>query len=181
EKGEDIHLPKRDISEPSFRHGSGGAREIVHPGNREYVRGDHIERPQGGAGSAGAGQASDSGEGEDDFVFHLTKEEFMQIFFDDLALPRLVRTQLVQTPEMKSHRAGYSNQGTPSNLSVIRSMRGAISRRVAIGSGSRAELIVLEARLRELPAPRDAAEELAKKELEEQIAKLRARLDRIPY
>ncbi len=50
EQGEDIHLPKRDISEPSFGHGQGGAREIVHPGNQEYVRGDHIERPQGGAG-----------------------------------------------------------------------------------------------------------------------------------
>jgi len=182
EQGEDIRIPKRDISEPTFGHGPGGAREIVHPGNQEYVRGDRIERPQGGSGrGSGAGQAGDSGEGEDDFVFHLTKEEFMQIFFDDLALPRLMRTQLAETPEMKSHRAGYSNQGTPSNLSVIRSMRGAISRRVAIGSGSRAELIVLEARLRELPEPRDAAEELAKKELEEQIAKLRARLDRIPY
>jgi hypothetical protein len=82
---------------------------------------------------------------------------------------------------MKTQRAGYSNQGTPSNLSVIRSMRGAISRRVAIGSGSRAELIALEARLRELPEPRHAAEELAKQQIEEQIAKLRARLDRIPY
>jgi uncharacterized sporulation protein YeaH/YhbH (DUF444 family) len=182
EQGEDIHIPKRDISEPSFGHGPGGAREIVHPGNQEYVRGDHIERPQGGSGrGSGSGQAGDSGEGEDDFVFHLTKEEFMQIFFDDLALPRLMRTQIAETPEMKSHRAGYSNAGTPSNLSVIRSMRGAISRRVAIGSGSRAELLVLETRLAEMPEALDAAQELARKELEEQIAKLRARLDRIPY
>ncbi|MGZ5217374.1 MAG: YeaH/YhbH family protein [Caldimonas sp.] len=183
ERGDDIPLPKRDISEPSFGHGSGGAREIVHPGNREYVRGDHIERPQGGSGrGSGQGQAGDSGEGEDDFVFHLTKEEFMQIFFDDLALPRMTRSQLVETPEMKSQRAGYSNSGTPSNLSVIRSMRGAIGRRVAIGAGSRAELALLTARLAELPeVGADAAEELARKELELQIAALRSRLDRIPY
>jgi hypothetical protein len=183
EQGEDIHLPKRDISEPSFGHGSGGAREIVHPGNREYVRGDHIERPQGGSGrGSGSGQAGDSGEGEDDFVFHLTKEEFMQIFFDDLALPRLVRSQLVETPEMKSQRAGYSNSGTPSNLSVIRSMRGAIGRRVAIGSGSRAELAVLLQRLAEMPEVEgDAAEALARKDLEAQIVALRTRLARIPY
>ena len=183
EQGEDIHLPKRDISEPSFGHGSGGAREIVHPGNREYMRGDHIERPQGGSGrGSGQGKAGDSGEGEDDFVFHLTKEEFMQIFFDDLALPRLTRSQLVEMPEMKSQRAGYSNSGTPSNLSVIRSMRGAIGRRVAIGAGSRAELAVLLARLAELPeAGTDAAEMLARKEIELQIAALRARLERIPY
>ena len=101
EQGEDIHLPKRDIKEPSFGHGPGGAREIVHPGNQEYVRGDHIERPQGGSGrGSGSGEAGDSGEGEDDFVFHLTKEEFMQIFFDDLALPRMTRTQLTEVPEM---------------------------------------------------------------------------------
>ena len=107
EQGEDIHLPRGDISEPSFGHGTGGAREIVHPGNQEYVRGDHIERPQGGSGrGSGQGQAGDSGEGEDDFVFHLTKEEFMQIFFDDLALPRLMRTQLAETPEITRHVAG---------------------------------------------------------------------------
>ena len=65
---------------------------------------------KGGAGrGSGSGKAGDSGEGEDDFVFHLTKEEFMQIFFDDLALPRMMRTQLAETPELKSHRAGYSN------------------------------------------------------------------------
>jgi uncharacterized protein len=183
EQGEDIHLPKRDINEPTFRHGTGGAREIVHPGNREYVRGDHIERPQGGSGSgSGQGQAGDAGEGEDDFVFHLTKEEFMQIFFDDLALPRMTRTQLAETPEMKSHRAGYSNSGTPSNLSVIRSMRGAIGRRVAIGSGSRSELSALEEQLSLLPDPCvSVADVLARKELERQIGELRARLARIPY
>ena len=183
EQGEDIHLPKRDISEPTFRHGTGGAREIVHPGNREYVRGDHIERPQGGSGSgSGQGEAGDSGDGEDDFVFHLTKEEFMQIFFDDLALPRMTRTQLAEMPEMKSYRAGYSNSGTPSNLSVIRSMRGAIGRRVAIGAGSRAELAALQDQLALLSqASVDPAEVLARKELEEQIGALRARLGRIPY
>ena len=70
EHGEDIHIPKRDIAEPVFGHGQGGKREMVHPGNQEYVRGDRIERPKGGGGGgSGKGQASDSGEGEDDFVF----------------------------------------------------------------------------------------------------------------
>ena len=78
EKGEDIAIPKRDLSEPVFHHGDGGVRDMVHPGNREYVKGDRIERPQGGGGQGGRGdQASDSGEGEDDFVFSLSKEEYM--------------------------------------------------------------------------------------------------------
>jgi uncharacterized sporulation protein YeaH/YhbH (DUF444 family) len=183
EKGEDIRIPRRDITEPVFGHGMGGSREIVHPGNQEYLRGDKIERPKGGGGSGrGSGQASDSGEGEDDFVFHLTKEEFMQIFFDDLALPRLTRTQLAETPEMKSHRAGFSNTGTPANLSVLRSMRGALGRRIALGASSRAEIYELKQQLQALGPPGgDEATEHERKTLENRIAALRARLEKIPY
>jgi uncharacterized sporulation protein YeaH/YhbH (DUF444 family) len=57
----------------------------------------------------------------------------MQVFFEDLALPHLVRTQLAEVPEWKSQRAGFSSDGTPNNLHVVRSMRGAIGRRIAIG------------------------------------------------
>jgi uncharacterized sporulation protein YeaH/YhbH (DUF444 family) len=62
--------PEADISEPVFHHGQGGVREVVHPGNREYIRGRPHRAAQGGqGGGSGKGQASDSGEGEDDFVF----------------------------------------------------------------------------------------------------------------
>jgi len=183
ERGEDIHIPKRDINEPAFGHGTGGKREMVHPGNQEYVAGDQIERPKGGGGKgSGKGEASDSGEGEDDFVFHLTKEEFMQIFFDDLALPRMTQTQLAETPEWKSHRAGFVSDGTPSNLSVVRSMRGAIGRRLAIGAGSRGELRALEEELLEvLATPKDAVREARRETLEARILVLKNRLERIPY
>ena len=65
QRGEDVHIPKKDVSEPVFHHGSGGKREMVHPGNKEYVAGDRIQRPKGGqgGGGSGSGQASDSGEG----------------------------------------------------------------------------------------------------------------------
>ncbi len=181
-QGEDIHIPKRDISEPVFRHGQGGTRDMVHPGNQDYLRGDRIARPKGGGGSGGGGQASDSGEGDDDFVFHLTKEEFMQVFFDDLALPNLARTTLAETPEFKTHRAGYSSDGNPSNLHVVRSMRGAIGRRIAIGSESRRELHRLEVQLDHLlshPDPNPYEAEIAPLRLE--VETLRARLKRIPY
>ena len=184
ERGEDIHIPKRDINEPAFGHGQGGTREMVHPGNQEYVTGDQIQRPKGGGGKgSGKGEAGDSGEGEDDFVFHLTKEEFMQIFFDDLALPRMTQTQLAETPEWKSHRAGFSNDGTPSNLSVLRSMRGAIGRRIAVGAGSRGELHRLEDELEALLASPviTLVMEARRLDLVAQIKALKARLARIPY
>jgi uncharacterized sporulation protein YeaH/YhbH (DUF444 family) len=179
-QGEDIHIPKRDIAEPVFGHGQGGKREMVHPGNKDYVRGDRIERPKGGGGGGGGGQASDSGEGDDDFVFHLTKEEFMQVFFDDLALPNLTRTTLAETPEYKTHRAGYSSDGTPNNLHVVRSMRGAIGRRIALGSDARRELRELEAKLAEFKRhPTTHVVEIIA--LEKEIEALRAKLGRIPY
>ena len=189
ERGEDIHIPKRDLSEPVFGHGPGGTRETVHPGNQDYVLGDRIERPKGGQGAgSGKGQAGDSGEGEDDFVFALSKEEFMQVFFDDLALPHLTRTQLAEVPEWKYHRAGYSSDGTPNNLHVVRSMRGAIGRRIAIGASSRRSLRELEeelARLLALPPLADAvAQAQAQTQvqaLQAEIAALTTRVARIPY
>ena len=185
ERGEDIHIPKKDLNEPVFGHGQGGMREIVHPGNKEYISGDRIERPKGGSGSgSGSGQAGDSGEGEDDFVFSLSKEEFMQVFFEDLALPHLIRTQLAEMPEWKSQRAGFSSDGTPNNLHVVRSMRGAIGRRIAIGAGSRRDLRELRERLsllQEAFKPGDEIAEAEIKALEAQIAHLRHRVERIPY
>ena len=185
ERGEDIRIPKKDLTEPVFGHGQGGIREIVHPGNREYIQGDRIERPKGGqGGGSGKGQASDSGEGEDDFVFSLSKEEFMQVFFEGLALPHLLRTQLAEVPEWKSHRAGYSSDGTPNNLHVVRSMRGAIGRRIALGANSRRELAELELQLAECRRLLEAGDEVAEAEIQERvvaIAALRARIERIPY
>jgi hypothetical protein len=181
ERGEDIRIPKKDIHEPVFGHAQGGVREIVHPGNREYVRGDRIERPKGGGGQgSGGGQASDSGEGEDDFVFTLSKEEFMQVFFEDLALPHLIRTQLADTPEWKSHRAGFTSDGTPTNLHVLRSMRGAIGRRIALGANSRRELREMEEQLLLLKRhPVGHEHEIRKLELDIEV--LRRRVERIPY
>jgi uncharacterized sporulation protein YeaH/YhbH (DUF444 family) len=190
ERGEEIRIPRRDIGEPVFGHGPGGVRETVHPGNREYVRGDRIQRPKGGQGGPGSGkgQAGDSGEGEDDFVFGLSKEEFMQVFFEDLALPQLLRTRLAEVPEWKYQRAGFSSDGTPNNLHVVRSMRGAIGRRIAIGAGSRRELRELQQELAALRATPVPAEPVAAHErgvriaaLEERIGALRARIERIPY
>jgi uncharacterized protein len=184
ERGEEVRIPKKDLSEPAFQHGSGGYRDMVHPGNREYVTGDRIQRPQGGSGQGqGKGQASDSGEGEDDFAFALSKEEFMQVFFEDLALPHLIRTQLAETPEWKTHRAGFSSDGTPNNLHIVRSMRGALGRRIALGGDSRRELRALEEvveRLLRHPSD-DPAVRKELQDAQERIAVLRNKLGMIPF
>ncbi len=179
EEGESISIPKKDISEPIFHHGQGGIRDTVHPGNSDYVRGDRIARPQGGAGGRGS-QASDSGEGEDDFTFTLTKEEFMQLFFEDLALPHLLRTHIGDNPQWKTRRAGYSHDGTPHNLAVVRTMRGALGRRIALTKAPHRELARLQAQLDALLAQDDGTSE-AVAELQRQITALQERMGRVPF
>jgi uncharacterized sporulation protein YeaH/YhbH (DUF444 family) len=180
EQGTDISIPKRDVGEPIFNHGPGGTREIVHPGNREFVKGDRIARPQGGAGGSGGRGASPDAQGEDDFVFRITREEFMNYFFDDLALPRLIRTQLLaDVPEWKTRRAGFVSEGNPTSLHVVRSMRVALGRRIAMGGDARRELRKLERRLDELREEDAPGTQIAK--LEEEIVQLRARLARVPF
>src|SRR5688500_15531684 len=180
EDGTDITLPRRDVSEPVFSHGPGGTRETVHPGNKEYVRGDRIRRPEGGGGSGSGNGASNDGTSEDDFVFRITREEFMNYFFDDLALPRLIRTQLLaDAPEWKTRRAGYVSEGNPTSLHVVRSMRVALGRRIAMGGDARMELRRLERLYEQLEAQDAPGTELAK--LKEEIEELRARMKRVPW
>src|SRR3546814_14084256 len=69
----------RSVHEPTLRRSStGGNRDHILPGNREYVEGDKIPRPPGGAGQGAGGQAG-TGEGEDEFRFVLTREEFLDL------------------------------------------------------------------------------------------------------
>ncbi len=179
EQAENITIPRKDIREPVFRHGQGGIRDMVHAGNKDYVRGDRIARPQGGAGGSGS-QASDSGEGEDDFTFTLTREEFMQLFFEDLALPRMQRTQLGETPQYKTRRAGYSHDGTPHNLAVLRTMRGALGRRIALTKAPHRELHALQQELDALLAQDDGTSE-AVAELQRRIDALRERVSKVAF
>src|SRR5690554_6653566 len=102
DKGDKVNIPTRDISEPVFHHSRGGRREGVHPGNSDFVEGDKIDRPRSGSGQGG--KASNEGEGRDEFVFELSREEFLEFFFEDLELPDLVKTQLARTVEYKSVR-----------------------------------------------------------------------------
>ena len=95
--GEKVAIPTREIAEPNFHHSRRtGRTEHVVPGNKEYIRGDEIPRPTGGEGRGGS-QGSPDGSGEDAFEFTLSKEEFLDMFFEDLELPDLVKKSLKET------------------------------------------------------------------------------------
>lgn len=132
-EGGEVSIPKKDLQEPHFVFDKGGVRDYVHPGNKDYVQGDKIERPQGQGGSgSGEGEASPDGEGEDSFIFSLSKEEFLKYFFEDMELPNMVKKVLMETPDFKTKRAGYVSSGAPNNLHIVRSMRTSLARRIAL-------------------------------------------------
>jgi uncharacterized sporulation protein YeaH/YhbH (DUF444 family) len=181
DSGETVGIPSKDISEPVFHHGPGGTRDMVHPGNKDFLTGDRVQRPEGGGGGAGQGQASNSGQGEDDFVFTLSREEFLDLMFDDLELPNLVRNQLIGTTEFKSVRAGYQTDGAPANIDVVRSLKGAIARRTALGSPHRARIRELEEEIDVLLTAGVDEEDARILDMREEIDRLRTRIAALPF
>ena len=181
ESGEKIGIPGKDIHEPHFQNGRGGMQERVHPGNDRFIQGDQMARPNGGAGQGqGSGQASNEGEGLDDFVFTLTRDEFLDLFFDELELPHLVKRQLARIDEFKRMRAGYTQTGVPTNINLVRTMRGAAGRRIAVGGPYRRRLHELQQELESL-LDEACPDEAEVQRLRHEIAVLRAKAEAVPF
>jgi uncharacterized sporulation protein YeaH/YhbH (DUF444 family) len=178
EQSGQVSIPVKDISEPIFHHGQGGRREWIHPGNKKFVRGDSFDRQQQGGGGGGS-RASDSGEGEDDFVFTLSREDFLNFFFEDMALPDLAKRHLAKIAEVRKVRAGFSIDGTPSNLSILRTMRSSLGRRIALSSPYLKRLRELELEYND-EVEKDPYSEKAEA-LMEKMRHLRAQVDRVPF
>ena len=176
--GERVSIPEQDLNEPHFIHGKGGKVTHILPGNEQFITGDRFPRPSGGGGT-GAGRASDKGEGLDDFVFEISQQEFLDALFEDMELPNLTKRQLSGSEEFKKIKAGFSSEGTPTNISIIRSMQSATARRIALGASKRKELRELEQQLSDLPKTENTKTQRQK--LEEDIDRLREQLARIPF
>ena len=144
EKGEHVTIPAKELAEPQFHRGKGGRVERVLPGNEEFITGDRIERPQSENGQGSGNQASDQGEGEDDFAFDLTRDEFLELYFDDLELPDLVKKELARITTFKTVRGGITTSGIPTNINILRSMRQATGRRMALASPYKWQLRAVE-------------------------------------
>ncbi len=182
DRGGDVKIPVRDIAEPTFRHGQGGDREAVHPGNHKFNPGDRIKRPEGGGEGDGSGDQGGEGDGQDSFTFTLSREEFMELFFDDLELPHLSRTEVGDIVEFKMQRAGYTRQGSPTNLSIARSLRNALGRRIALSARPRHELQAVSAQLAELEdQPQTPELEKRKMKLRESMELLSRQISKVPF
>ncbi|MEI9982343.1 MAG: DUF444 family protein [Aliidongia sp.] len=74
------------------------------------------------------------------FDFTLTKDEFLDLFFEDLELPDLVKKKLSEASTPELSRAGYSVSGNPANLNLVRTMRNSMARRLSLKRPKRDEL-----------------------------------------
>ena len=153
-----VSIPADTLHEPSFHTVfSSGERNIVLSGNREFSVGDRLRRPEeAGGGGGGAG----SGEGQDGFRFVLTRDEFLDLFFEDLELPDLVKSQIVATETMAPVRAGISIDGSPAQIDMARTMRQSMARRIGLRRPKPAEVQALQAEIAALEHSGEDAERL---------------------
>jgi len=176
DEGGEVVLPAKGVHEPSFhRAATGGIRDHLLPGNHEYVVGDTIPRPEGGGGGRGS-EGSPDGEGEDDFRFALSRDEFVDLFLEDLELPDLAKRRVASAEAVTWHRAGYSVSGSPANLALMRTVRNSLSRRIALRRPKPEELQALRDEIDTMREddPRRVA-------LQEELARKQRRLGLIPY
>jgi uncharacterized sporulation protein YeaH/YhbH (DUF444 family) len=181
EKGEKVFIPAKDLAEPIFHHGLGGKRENIYPLNKEFMTGDRIKRPLEEAGKGQGSHASnDETTGSDEFGFEISREEFLDLFFEDLALPDMIKKQIKQAPSYVPVRAGYRKYGTPTTLNLRRSMRNALGRRIAFGLPAKKMLAEAEEKLLDLQQQfADDYPEIV--ELKDLIAKLKSKIIQIPF
>ncbi|MDP4982384.1 YeaH/YhbH family protein [Pseudoalteromonas tunicata] len=181
DSGESVSIPHKDIGEPMFHQGKGGVRNTVHPGNDQFSTGDKIKRPQSGqGGGAGEGDASNQGEGSDEFVFSISKDEYLDLLFEDLELPNMQQTQLDRLVQMKTHRAGFCQDGVASNIDIVRSLQGSLARRVAMTAGKKRRLAEAEIELAELLAAPQRDESIIA-QLQNEIESLKHKIAATPF
>ncbi len=183
-KGGSVSIPGDGIDEPQFHLSrDSGEREFVLPGNKEFVAGDTIDKPRGKGGGGGGREPSSGGRGEDPFSFALTEAEFLDILFEDLELPDLVKTSLRDSKAKEFRRAGYTSDGATPNLAVLRTMRVSMGRRLALRRPTASEVERLEAELEALKASpgHDVPERQRMVHLVREIDRLKRRQRAIPF
>jgi uncharacterized protein len=146
-----IKVPVKDMDEPVFEHDPNtGSRDRVVTGNKSWIPGDKIPKPEDEDGDGSGGdRASQDGEGRDDFVFVLTPEEFYEFLFEDLALPDLMKKSMKTITKVVRRRAGYVISGNPAQLDIRQTYKFAFARHKALGRPSGIQIEEQEALVQE--------------------------------
>ena len=180
-----IRIPSEGLDEPRLVGDKNkGVRNRVLPGNKEFMPGDRIKRPEQGEGQGQGGrEASAEGDGEDAFSFTLSRDEFLDILFEDMALPDFVKKSIKEEVVHEYRRAGYKKDGPPANLNLKLTMRNSLARRLTLRRPTEQEIEELEERITALRAKEHRTEK-ENKELEYLLGQLETKQRRrrlVPY
>lgn len=133
-KDRKVTVDKDDISEPNFNFDlSTGERDVIFTGNKNLQKGDRIDQPPKSDDEEG-NEGSPKGEGIYEFTFTLTKEEFLDLYFSDMSLPDFIKESLKGSVKYKWKRTGYSKDGIPPRLDLVKTLKQGLTRRIATGS-----------------------------------------------
>ena len=158
-----VKIPVKGINEPQFSYeGGSGDNKRVHPGNKEYIPGDKVRKPREGEGQGGQKGSNDPTITEDDFTISISREEFLDYFFDDLELPDMIKKHLNSVVDFKQRRAGFTNAGTPNRLNVVKSYKNSMSRKMAGNIFYDKKIKEIEDKLKDKNLTQDQIDELNK-------------------
>src|SRR5829696_5795865 len=178
ERSGEVSIPAEGVREPRLRRSTAaGAHDHILPGNKRFIEGDTIERDSDGSGGGSAPGGDE--EGQDDFRFVLSREEFLELFLEDLELPELAKRRLATIETHGFRRAGYSTTGSPVNLAVLRTMRNALSRRIAMRRPKNSDFLPLAQEIKLLEQKGEPSDRL--ESLREEFERLQQRSRRVPY
>lgn len=171
-----VKINRKTIKEPTFHFDEGGVVDTVLPGNENFTEGDLIAKPLDGGGQSRGRQAGD-GEDEDDFDVDLSREEFLDLIFDDLELPNLTKTDLINVKDRKVEHAGFQSEGPPNRLSLVRTYKQSLARRIPVVADLLEQLELLQVSLKAAEEGGDIAEV---ERLKLEIARVQQEMDEVP-
>lgn len=132
-KDRKITIDQDEIEEPNFNFDmSTGERDVIFTGNKTLQKGDKIRKPP--ESDEDGTEGSDTGEGFNEFSFTLTKEEFLELYFSDMKLPDFIKESMKGSHKWKMKRSGYSKEGIPPRLDLLKTLKQSMARRIATKS-----------------------------------------------
>ncbi|EPE37793.1 hypothetical protein CF66_2162 [Candidatus Photodesmus katoptron] len=176
---ENISIPHRDITEPIFQQGQGGIQEKVNPGNDKFVFGDKIQRPKNQSNQENNNNLSNKK--KDQFVFQISKDEYLDLLFNNLELPNLEEKPNNKINKWEIRRSGFQTSGIPFNIAITHSLKQSFARRIAMTASKKNKIKKLKNELDRIKKSGSKRQTLKEKSLKKEISLLQNKIKKIPF
>ncbi|MEX0632015.1 DUF444 family protein [Serratia ureilytica] len=119
-----------------FHQGRGGTAIAFTRANDHFVQNDRVGAASGRRRRAAAVATPADGGRPWRIRLQISKDEYPDLPSGVISpRPTWKKNQYKQLTEFKTHRAGYTANGVPANISVVRSLQNSLARRTAMTAG----------------------------------------------